>query len=81
MRIDDLVDLILADWIQLSVSDVVGRPTVETADCLKTADKMPIDPRLLNYDTEWMWNADRKKVALLLNSVDVKSLMNSEQLV
>jgi hypothetical protein len=80
-RIDDLADLFLADWIHLPMFGVVGMLTAETAECLKTVDKMVIVPRVLDYDTEWVWNADRMRVVLLLKSADVKLWMNSEQLV
>jgi len=90
MRTHDLADLSLqyagmmvltADWIHLPMSGVVGRLIAETADCLKSADKMVSVPSALYYDTEWVWNADRMRVVLLLKGVDVKLWMNLEQLV
>jgi len=70
--IDDLTDLFLADCIHLPVFGVVGRLTAETGDCLKTAGKMVTVPRVLDYDTEWVWNAGRMRVVLLMKSADVK---------
>jgi hypothetical protein len=38
-------------------------------------------PRVLDYDTEWVWNAGRMRTVSVLKGADVKLWMNSEQLV
>lgn len=72
---DDSAGLFLAGY-HLLQSGV----TAVTADYSKSADMMENVPRLLEYDTEWVWNAGKMRTALLLKDAEVKLWMSSEQL-
>lgn len=59
----------------------VGRRLLAvTADYSKSVDTTENVPRVLDYDTEWAWNAGKMRTALLWKDAEVKLWMNSEQL-